>query len=490
MPGWALPVALVVALVAAFATGTLAFTQRQEIQRLRADLDEAETRVAELEAERDEGEHSGGLEGLLDGTDGLGDLFGDADGADLAACLAGGDPQGLVGGGEPIVADDLTTQIQAIAERVEGLRGLEFRDPVEPQLLPTAEFTALITELAGEDYTAEDADLDGRVLTALGAVEPGVDLRTLVMDLIGEQAAGFYEPDTGQLVVRADDADALLAPGSQVILAHELEHALTDQHLPLPVDAEAPADGDGETAALALVEGGATLLMQRFAMDALGPMEQLSMATDPSVAGSQEQLEGYPQHLQRELTFPYTDGLGFVCAVHADGGWPAVDAAYDDLPSTTAQILWPDRYAAGEDAVAVDGLGTPGEGWTKEHTDTFGAAQLLWLFSAPGDDPGAALDAPREHAAAWAGGQLELWTDGATSAVGIVLAERAGERDLCDSVTAWYRAAFPDALAADTAGEESLAVDGQNQDAVVVCAGGTVRVGIAPDLAAARGVAR
>jgi len=88
--------------------------------------------------------------------------------------------------------------------------------------------------------------------------------------------------------------------------------------------------------------------------------------------------------------------------------------------------------------------------------------------------------------AAWAGGQLELWTDGPDSAIAIALTERAGEPDLCGSMTAWHDAAFPDARSATTTGDEALAVTGTAQDAVVVCADDSVRVGIAPDLATAR----
>lgn len=518
LPPWLLPAALVVMLVAVAVLGTLAYTQRQEVERLRADLAQAEERIAELEAGRAGGGlgelfgdlfggGEGGLDGLLDGLldgeldfeglfggllgggGGLEDLLGGAGGADLAGCLAGGGLGGMLGGSDPIVADDLDEQIDATVERVEALRGLAFQEPVEPELVPAGEFVARITELVQEDYTAADADRDRRVLAALGAVERDADLRALILDLVGEQAAGFYSTDTGELVVRADDPTAPLRPAGLVILAHELQHAAADQNLGLPVDHHDGDGGDDARASLALVEGDATLFMQQFALGALGLMDQLAMATDPSVAASQERIAAFPEYLQRELVFPYTQGMAFVCALYADGGWPAVDAAYDALPTTTAQILWPERYVAGEDAVTVAGLGAPGGSWSQAHTTTFGAAELLWLLSAPGDDAGAALDEPRERAAAWAGGELELWTDGADSAVGIALAHRAGEPDLCGSMTAWHDAAFPEARSAATSGDEAVAASGPDQGAAIVCDGDSVRVGLAPDLATARRVA-
>lgn len=513
LPRWVVPGVLVVALVAVSVLGTSVYRQRQEIERLRADLAEAEARIAELEAEGGgfgrlfgdlfgpgdeglEGLLDEGLEGLLDGLfdrfsggGGMQDLLGDAGIADLSRCLVDGGGAGLLAGGDPIVADDLSSQIAAVADRVEALRGLEFREPVDPELLPSAQFTALVTELVLEDYTAEDAEIDRRVLSTLGAVDEDVDLRTVHVDLVGEQAAGFYDTDTGELVIRADDAGALLGPAEQVVLAHELQHAVADQSFGLPDDPDdAPADSDADRGGLALIEGDATLFMQQFTLDALGLTEQLEMALDPSVADSQQHITGYPEYLQRQLLFPYTEGMAFVCGLYADGGWDAVDAAYADLPTTTAQILWPERYSAGEGAVDVAGLGAPAGSWSERSTATFGAAELLWLFSAPGDDAGAALDDPRGRAAAWAGGRLTLWTDGGDSALGIALAQRAGEAELCDSMTAWYDAAFPRAEAAAASGDEALAVAGPDGGAVIVCAGDAVRMAIAPDLPTARQV--
>lgn len=511
LPRWAVPALAAAAVAGLLVLAVIAFTQRQEAQRLRVELAQAEDRVAELESRIDELERGGGMGGLGDlleqflGGEGPGGLFdGGLDGlleslpgegpdellgsTDLTSCLPDGGLAGLLGGADPIAADDLSGQLEAVAQRVEGVRGLRFADAPEPALLPSEQFEARLTALAAEDYTAADADFDRRTLAALGAVPADIDLRGLLLDLVGEQAAGFYSSETGELVVRADPRQ-LLGPNEQVILAHELQHAVADQAMGLPVDDER-VQGDAARAGLALVEGDASLTMQHFALDALDLSDQLAIASDPSMLAQQEQLADYPQYLQRDLLFPYTEGIAFVCALYADGGWATVDRAYDGVPTTTAQILWPQRYASGEQATGDLALGAPGGSWDQARAETFGAAELLWLFSAPGDDPAAALDDPRGRAAAWAGGIIELWTDGPASAVGVALAERDGEQGLCDSVTRWYEAAFPGGSPVSTAGGEALAVDGSVQDAVVSCSGGQVRVGIAPQLATARAIVR
>lgn len=504
VPVWVAVVVGVVLLVVTAVSATLAVTQAREIARLRAELAAAEAEIDALEARLDE-TGTGGLGGLLDGLLGedgdLGDLFGDRgedgleglldglldgrDGADLSACLGGG-LDGLARDRPPLVADDLAGQVDGIAERVESLRGLTFDERLVPELLHDEAFTERITQIVAEDYRAEQAELDRRVLAALGAVDAGVALRQLRLGLVADAAGGFYSTDTGELVVRADGGD-MLDPAAQAVLAHELQHAVADQNLGLPFDDEdALTPGDDARAGLALVEGDATLLMQRFTLEALDPVDQLALATDPSVMQSRERMAAYPQFLQRELEFPYTDGLAFVCGLHAEGGWAAVDAAYADPPTTTAQVMWPARYAAGEDAVAPPELAGPGGSWTQTRSSTLGAAELLWLFSAPGDDETAALDAPRRRAAAWAGGTLTLWTDDGASAVGVSLVERDGEPSLCKSMANWAEAAFP--AAAPVGGGEPFAASSADQATVVVCDGQAVRVGLAPDLATARAV--
>jgi hypothetical protein len=60
---------------------------------------------------------------------------------------------------------------------------------------------------------------------------------------------------------------------------------------------------------------------------------------------------------------------------------------------------------------------------------------------------------------------------------------------LCDAVARWYEAAFGGRDTGVRPGE-SLALDGEAQDAVLSCRGTEVRLGIGPDLATARALVR
>ena len=92
-------------------------------------------------------------------------------------------------------------------------------------------------------------------------------------------------------------------------------------------------------------------------------MDQLGSALSPDALAAQDQLEDVPAYLRNELMFPYLSGLSYACRLYVEGGWPAVDAAYDDLPQTTAEILFPE--AAGDKPENPRDPASPGGGWTQ-----------------------------------------------------------------------------------------------------------------------------
>jgi hypothetical protein len=418
-----------------------------------------------------------------EGQDPLGDLFGE-DAQQLALCLQPDDQPGA----RDVPDGDVAQQIDQIGAIVEDLRQLEFTSQPGPQFLGDEQISTRLRADIAEEYSEQEAQLDARLLSALGAVPADVDLLTLQADLLASQVAGFYDPETDELVVRASDAEAGLNPTAQSTLAHELQHAVADQRLELPIAVtENTAESDAALAALSLIEGDASLTQQQFSLVGLNLSEQLSLNTDPNVLDAQRQLEDVPYYLAQSLQFPYLAGLRFVCSQYLDGGWDAVNAVYDSLPTTSAEIMDPARYPTA--ATDPRDSGAPGRGWRRARATTLGAADLLWLFEAPGDDPTRALDDARARALEWTGGELTLWTSGDAAAVGVALTQRQADGSLCDSVTTWYQRAFPDSTDAPPRRGERLVRQGTPQTAVVACSGDEVRLGIGPDLPVARALA-
>jgi hypothetical protein len=268
-----------------------------------------------------------------------------------------------------------------------------------------------------------------------------LDLKALLRRSLTGQIAGFYDPSTEELVVQSGERD--LDGLGRVVLAHELDHALVDQAIGLPGDVSAGQPGEGrEDAALAaqaLVEGDATVLMQAYALEHLSFLDALR-SLGPALASSRD-LEGFPHYLSANLLFPYPEGLRFVCALHELGGWQAVDRAYRNLPRSSAEILFPERYGRGQRPIDPSDPPSPGRSWKPIDRQAFGAADLLWLFEAPGGEDGRALSNARDRVGAWAGGELHTWADGRRTAVALRLVDRGRRGALCASMKEWRAAA-------------------------------------------------
>ena len=320
------------------------------------------------------------------------------------------------------------------------MRRLRFRSLPRPRYLPRAQMERRIRREL-DKYPTDELAADSRALVALGAIPRGTNLKALLRRTLPGQIAGFYDPATRELVV-GSDADEGLDALERLTLAHELEHALADQTLRLPryLQDERTPDGreDVELAGLSLVEGDATLLTEAFASEHLS-LADAFRSIGPALVAERE-FEELPYYLQASTIFPYRDGLAFVCSVFERGGWKAVDRAYRSPPTTSAQIMYPGRYFARERASDAPDPQPPGRGWKLLEKQAFGAANLVWLFEAPGGDTDRELSDARERAEAWGGGELRVFGQGGKTAVGLTLVERRGERDLCASMRAWLRA--------------------------------------------------
>jgi hypothetical protein len=351
--------------------------------------------------------------------------------------------------------------VAAVARDVERLRRLRLEKLPKPRYLTGRALTRRVEGLL-EEYPDAEAEADGRALAALGALPRGADLKALLGRALAGQVAGFYDPRTGELVVDSGE-DPALGGLDRVILAHELEHALADQAFGLPdaVRAEEPAEGseDAAVAATALVEGDATLLMQAYAVDNLSFVDAIRSIA-PLLA-SERELAALPYYIREGLVFSYEEGLRFVCELYERGGWRAVDRAYRMLPSSTAEILFPDRYGRGERPIDPPDPPHPGGAWRRIDRQALGAADLLLLFEAPGDDKGRGLDDARRRVESWAGGELHTWARGNRTAVALGLVDRQAEGSLCGSMKAWRAAG--------------------RVNGIVRCAGRHVRVGVADD---------
>ncbi|MGH8928728.1 MAG: hypothetical protein ACRDWH_10285, partial [Acidimicrobiia bacterium] len=341
------------------------------------------------------GEQLKGLQGL----DGLEGLLGElAPSTGLGSCLT-------TAPGSYVVDDDsLDTQVEDISSAVEALRELTFPTTVQPVFVSFDEMGRRVRALVEESYPADVAEYDTRLLVALGMIPAGYDLLAAQIDLLDTGVAGYYDPETGDLVVATGSSHEPLPAVDQLTLAHEMIHALTDSRLGFSDLVSDPRrDPEQARAYQALIEGDATLGMQQFSMGAIGLDEQFGMIFDPRILDAQRESGDFPYVLSHGAQLPYLEGMSFVCSLFAEGGWEAVNGAYADPPTDTSQILFPERYADATEPTDPPTIPPPDGQWRLVREAGFGAVDLLMIFSAPGDEPAKGLTEPRDRARAWGG---------------------------------------------------------------------------------------
>jgi hypothetical protein len=244
-------------------------------------------------------------------------------------------------------------QREAIEKQVTAIRGLEFKEPVNYQILNRKEIKQTIAGKLEEVFSVEEFHQMSDAMAAIGLLPPKFPLREKYIDLLGEQVAAFYDQHAHKLFMYEDAT--LENAQNRVVLAHELTHSLQDQHFSLKkMPLEIKTNDDRAAAASALVEGDATLVMSEFMMKNLTP-QMVKDSMKASFTQNMKQLETAPRFLREMLVFPYLRGQEFCGALYGQGGYEAVSKAYENPPSSTAQILHPQKYMANprEEPVAI-----------------------------------------------------------------------------------------------------------------------------------------
>lgn len=235
-----------------------------------------------------------------------------------------------------------------VEANVIDLRDLAPLEPVEPTLLSQTELRQRLA--SNYFYTEEEADRDALILYAFDFVTRDYDLYSLSRRFLGENIAGFYDPESKEFVVVSsdDETNAL----EQWTYAHEFMHALQDQHFQLGLITDATAGFEGDMALRALAEGEAELV-QEYYLD----WGYFTDADLVEIFNESNKLYGFafvsdpgyfPDALINAFLFPYTTGHDFATALFARNGWDGLNAAWENLPQSTEQIIHPDRYFAGD----------------------------------------------------------------------------------------------------------------------------------------------
>ena len=243
----------------------------------------------------------------------------------------------------------LVAATRDVLKETSEIRQLSILRPVRSSAQSRAEIERMIMKNLDEESTPAQMHAAEVTLKKLGLAPADFQYRALMVRLLTEQVAGYYEPKTGEFHL----ADWIDLDGQRPIMAHELTHALQDQHFNLRRFEHWPkGDSDAELAVRALIEGDATLAMALYVAN--NPLRALAFLKSLGTAGMPSaELDKAPRALRETLLFPYQEGTDWTRSLYKQSGWERVSKAFTDLPQSTEQILHPEKYFAHEAPVKV-----------------------------------------------------------------------------------------------------------------------------------------
>lgn len=245
---------------------------------------------------------------------------------------------------------------QEVKNGLEALRGLQFKEEVAVEIKTRGEMRRYLEEDLDREYG--DARLENMALAygKLGLYPQGIDLKKSLLDFLGTQVAAFYDPRAKKLIMPEDLEGGKLVDTVQFLvrrdlvgemtLAHELTHALQDQHFSIE-EKVTPSDNDDKTLAYyAVAEGDATLagMFTLLGRTDLKLLPRISKEIESELKEKHSVSSDVPEAIIEELLFRYYGGVSFVARVLDKRGWIGVNYLYSSPPLSSEQVLHPEKY--------------------------------------------------------------------------------------------------------------------------------------------------
>jgi hypothetical protein len=261
-------------------------------------------------------------------------------------------------------------------EEFENIRGI----PVREVTLEVVN-QSWVNENWGAPYIdIEEITVEENIYKSLFLITKDVNLTDLKLDWVAIFRAAEWRGNIYLVQENIDITDEFMTKST---LIHELTHIM-QQKYSLPTR----TTFDGSKALTSLKEGDATLMADTFKNNGIVPP-----LAEVSISGT----SSLPESINKINRFVYRYGVEFVKTLYEQGGWEAVNGAYTNPPSTTEQIIHPDKYLLQEGALNVEATSVA-DGWNLKKTNRLGEYFLQVML-----DNWLSTDEAEQAAEGWAG---------------------------------------------------------------------------------------
>jgi hypothetical protein len=274
--------------------------------------------------------------------------------------------------------DELDALVARTAARYEALRCWEIDEtpPVEikrrSEINTSESFIGNVTESSRTFLNAQY-----ETLLMIGPERDAIQVRK---DNLGSSVLGYYDPQAEEIVLVVEDGSQLQV--DEFTLAQEIGHATQDQRYNL--SQFNASIHDLNIAETGLIEGDANLVEQRYKQRCNGVWNGTCYRPDTEQRGGGGLADFGPYMMSFH---PYVDGPTWVESLYQRGGWDRVDAAYQNPPQTTTELIEPDTYPDQTPPTVTLDVPSPG-GWTQvtgsgADYQIIGEAGIAAMFMSP-----------------------------------------------------------------------------------------------------------
>jgi hypothetical protein len=282
--------------------------------------------------------------------------------------------------GEVAQGSAYSGKVAELIPKIEKVTGMTFKTPPKVATKTAEEVRVFLEQQFADSRQATELEGQEQAYKLLGLIPYEINVKRLMLELLAEQVAGYYDPKAKTLyVVQGAPPEAV-----GITLAHELVHALQDQYVNLDSIQNARNDNDRATATQSVIEGHATYEQMILTVGDGNLADKLPGGWDMirqqirEAKNTMPKLSAAPMLIQETLLFPYLAGAEYIRSyVAAKGkGNPFVR-----FPQSTEQVLHSARFIAGTDSLPLRIALPAPTGGTVTYTNDLGEFETrLWLY--------------------------------------------------------------------------------------------------------------